>query len=329
MTKQLLVTGGAGFIGSNFIDYVLSHTQTYEVTNVDALTYAGHIDNTATFAHDKRYRFFSVDITKKDQIEKVFDRTYDVIVHFAAESHVDRSIVQPSLFLNTNIMGTNHLLLALLEGYAKKLVYISTDEVYGSLQAEEPPFTEQSPLAANNPYSASKAGADLLVRSYFKTYNAPVITTRCSNNYGPYQHPEKFIPKIINFALKNKTIPVYGDGSHIRDWLYVKDHCQAIYTIMEKGKIGEVYNIGGLNEKTNIDLVQSILSYMGKDNHQIQFVEDRKGHDRRYAIDSTKVKKELGWEPQMSFTEGIKQTVDWYVKNEQWVKSVLGRNERL
>jgi dTDP-glucose 4,6-dehydratase len=326
MGQELLITGGAGFIGSNFIHYLLEHTK-HRITNIDALTYAGNPDNMKGFTTDENYRFFNVDISQTEEMNVVFDRTYDFIIHFAAESHVDRSIEDSEIFIKTNIIGTHVLLGKVLEGKARKMIQVSTDEVYGSLNKRENPFTEVNFLSPNNPYSASKASADLLVQSYYQTYKLPLITTRCSNNYGPYQHPEKFIPKIIHHALKNKPIPLYGDGLNIRDWLYVEDHCRAIYTVMNHGKTGEVYNIGGNNEMKNIDVIRIILNYLGKGNELISYVPDRKGHDRRYAIDSTKVKQELGWEPKASFDEGIKQTIDWYINNEKWIENALCRGK--
>ncbi|BAB07083.1 dTDP-glucose 4,6-dehydratase [Halalkalibacterium halodurans] len=312
MSKQILVTGGAGFIGSHFIEALLQHKPTYHITNVDVLTYAGKIENMSGFTKHPNYRFISADIGDADQLLGAFDRTYDVIVHFAAETHVDRSIHNPMVFLETNILGTHNLLLAVLKGYAKKILYISTDEVYGSLGMKDVPFTEQSPLAANNPYSASKAGGDLLARSFYKTYQAPVIITRCSNNYGPRQDKEKLIPKIIANALTNKKIPLYGDGLQIRDWLYVTDHCRALTTIMEHGEIGEIYNIGGGNERTNLEITKQILNILGKDHDLINHVEDRKGHDRRYAINWGKIHKQLGWRPMVAFEDGLAETVQWY-----------------
>ncbi|WP_227938061.1 dTDP-glucose 4,6-dehydratase [Alkalihalobacillus deserti] len=311
MIKQILVTGGAGFIGSNFIHHLLQTSSSY-VTNIDSMTYAGKFENMAEFENHENYRFFSVDISNKEQLTKVFDRTYDAIVHFAAESHVDRSIENPSVFLNTNIIGTNYLLLALIEGRAKKMIYISTDEVYGSLDKDDLPFTEQSPLAANNPYSASKAGADLLVRSFYKTYQAPVITIRCSNNYGPRQDEEKFIPKIIARAVNNEKVPVYGDGLQIRDWLFVTDHCRALSKVLDHGEAGEIYNIGGGNERSNLDVAKRILDYLGKNCNLICHVKDRQGHDRRYGINWAKIHKELGWKPVISFDEGLVRTIEWY-----------------
>jgi dTDP-glucose 4,6-dehydratase len=326
MSQELLITGGAGFIGSNFIRYLLEHTD-HRITNMDALTYAGNPDNMKDFFESKNYRFFECDISQAEDLNKVFDQTYDVIIHFAAESHVDRSIESAKSFIETNINGTHALLGKVLEGKARKMIHISTDEVYGSLNKTDAAFTEQHCLAPNNPYSASKAGADLFVRSFHETYQLPLIITRCSNNYGPYQHPEKFIPKIIYYALNNKQIPLYGDGLNIRDWLYVEDHCRAIYTVMNHGEAGEVYNIGGNNEKTNIDVIRTILHYLGKGEELISYVADRKGHDRRYAIDSTKVKKLLGWEPSVSFDEGIKQTIDWYINNQNWIGNAISRSE--
>ncbi|WP_332694844.1 dTDP-glucose 4,6-dehydratase [Halalkalibacter lacteus] len=326
MSQELLITGGAGFIASNFIRHLLKNT-TNRITNIDALTYAGNQENMNGFAESENYRFFHGDISQTETLDSVFDRTYDVIINFAAESHVDRSIENAKRFIETNINGTHALLGKVLEGKAGKMIQVSTDEVYGSLNELDAAFTEQHCLSPNNPYSASKAGADLLVRSFFETYKLPLIITRCSNNYGPYQHPEKFVPKIIYNALNNKKIPLYGDGLNIRDWLYVEDHCRAIYMIMNNGKSGEIYNIGGNYEKTNIELIRTILNYLGKGDDLISYVSDRKGHDRRYAIDSTKVKKQLGWEPNVSFDVGIKQTIDWYINNEKWISNALSRSE--
>jgi dTDP-glucose 4,6-dehydratase len=327
--QELLITGGAGFIGSNFIRYLLKNNPNCFITNIDSITYAGNIENMNGFMETGRYRFFKFDISDSPSLNHVFDRKYDVIINFAAESHVDRSIQNAKLFIQTNISGTHALLEKVLEGKARKMIQISTDEVYGSLKLEENPFTEKTPLSPNNPYSASKASADLLVRSFYQTYKLPVMITRCSNNYGPYQHPEKFIPTIIHHALNNKPIPLYGDGLNIRDWLYVDDHCSAIHTVMNQGASGEIYNIGGNNDKTNIEVIRIILNYLGKDEHLISYVPDRKGHDRRYSIDSSKIKDLLGWEPIVSFNEGIKQTVDWYVNNLQWLNNSLNRSASL
>jgi dTDP-glucose 4,6-dehydratase len=311
MSKHLLVTGGAGFIGSNFISQLLSHSN-YFITNVDSLTYAGNYQNIKVFEKSNKYRFLKCDIGNEQELTTAFDQEYEAIINFAAESHVDRSIYDAYPFIKTNIQGTFNLLQAVLSGKARKMIQISTDEVYGSLGPNDPPFTEETPLAPNNPYSASKASADLLVRSFHKTHQLPLIITRCSNNYGPMQHTEKFIPKIITNALNDKEIPLYGDGLNIRDWIYVEDHCRAIQLVLEKGVIGEVYNIGGSEEKTNREVIEVILKQLGKDKSLIKHIEDRKGHDRRYAMDSTKISRELGWKPSVTFQEGIQKTIEWY-----------------
>lgn len=316
MNKHLLITGGAGFIGSNFISQLLENSS-YYITNVDSLTYAGNTENITSFEKWNRYRFMKVDITDKGELDKVFDQQYDAIINFAAESHVDRSIENAHPFIHTNIYGTYNLLQAILLGKAHKMIQISTDEVYGTLNPTDPPFTETTPLAPNNPYSASKASADLLVRSYFKTHQIPLIITRCSNNFGPRQHTEKLIPKVITNAINNIEIPVYGDGLNIRDWIYVEDHCNAIHTVLEKGIAGEVYNIGGSEEKTNLEIINCILRELGKDQGLIKRVPDRKGHDRRYSMNSSKINKELGWSPTVSLYEGMKKTVEWYLQKEQ------------
>jgi dTDP-glucose 4,6-dehydratase len=313
MTRHLLVTGGAGFIGANFIHYILTNSS-YNVTNVDALTYAANLQNLNSIQHSDRYRFLKGDISNEAELGVVFDQEYDAIINFAAESHVDRSIQNATPFIYTNINGTFNLLQALLAGKAKKMLQISTDEVYGSLEALDPPFTEETVLAPNNPYSASKASADLLVRSFYKTHQLPLLITRCSNNFGAMQHTEKFIPTIISNALNDKKIPLYGDGLNIRDWIYVEDHCRAIHTVLENGTLGEIYNIGGSEEMTNREVIEVILGQLEKDPSLIQYVEDRKGHDRRYLMDSTKISKELGWKQEFSFREGMKKTIDWYKK---------------
>ncbi|WP_216828252.1 dTDP-glucose 4,6-dehydratase [Alkalihalobacterium elongatum] len=314
MSKHLLITGGAGFIGSNFIEYMLKNSA-YSITNIDALTYAGQIDNMMTFKKYPNYRFMHCDIGNRDSLIKAFDRNYEFIINFAAESHVDRSIENAQPFVDTNVSGTLNLLYALLDGKAKKMIQISTDEVYGSLRSDDLPFTENSPLTPNNPYSASKASADLLVRSFYQTYKLPLIITRCSNNYGPRQHNEKFIPKVITNALNEQKIPLYGDGKNIRDWLFVEDHCRAIRMVLEHGEPGEIYNIGGGHERTNQEVITFILDYLNKSHTLIQFVEDRKGHDRRYAINWGKIHKELGWMPQVTFREGLIRTIEWYKNN--------------
>jgi dTDP-glucose 4,6-dehydratase len=311
VNKHLLITGGAGFIGANFISHLLNDSN-YFITNVDSLTYAGNDQNMKPFEKSNRYRFLRCDIGNEQELQNVFDQEYDAIINFAAESHVDRSIYDASPFINTNIKGTFNLLQFVLSGKARKMIQISTDEVYGSLGPKDPPFTEETPLAPNNPYSASKASADLLVRSFHNTHQLPLIITRCSNNYGPMQHKEKFIPKIITNALNDKDIPLYGDGLNIRDWIYVEDHCRAIQLVLEKGVAGEVYNIGGTEEKTNREVIEVILKQLGKDKDLIKHVEDRKGHDRRYAMDSSKISRELGWEPLVSFHDGIQKTIEWY-----------------
>ncbi|WP_340598675.1 dTDP-glucose 4,6-dehydratase [Priestia megaterium] len=313
MNKELLVTGGAGFIGLNFVYYILNNTS-YNITIIDSLTYASHPKEILKIQHNPRIRFFEGNIINNKDLQIVMDRGYKAIVHFAAESHVDRSIKNSENFIQTNIIGTYRLLQWLSEGYAEKMIHISTDEVYGTLKVDEEAFTERTPISPNNPYSATKASSDLLVRSYFETFKLPLIITRCSNNFGPFQNEEKFIPTIIHNAFHNKTIPVYGDGMQIRDWLFVEDHCRAISLILEKGQIGEVYNIGGGNEDTNLNIVRKILNIMGKSEKLIRYVKDRKGHDRRYAINSNKLQKKLGWKQIVPFDQGLKTTIEWYVK---------------
>ncbi|WP_282171248.1 dTDP-glucose 4,6-dehydratase [Cytobacillus firmus] len=315
MKKHLLITGGAGFIGANFISHLLESNK-YKITNIDSLSYASNYENIRHFENSPGYRFIKCDISNVEDLKNVFDLEYDALINFAAESHVDRSIKDATPFIKTNIIGTFNLLQAVLAGKVKKLIQISTDEVYGSLHPTDLPFTENTPLAPNNPYSASKASADLLVRSYFKTHKLPLIITRCSNNYGPLQNTEKFIPKIITNAMNNIDIPLYGDGLNIRDWIYVKDHCRAIQLVLEKGIPGEIYNIGGSEEKTNWEVILMILKKLGKDKKLIQRVKDRKGHDRKYAMDSTKIATELGWKPIFSFSEGIQKTIEWYKQKE-------------
>ena len=309
--KEILVTGGAGFIGSNFIQYILKNTS-YTITNVDKITYAGNWKNMISFHSNSRYRFFQCDIANNEELKKVFEKKYFAIINFAAETHVDRSIENAAPFIETNIQGTFNLLNYVLQGKAEKYIQISTDEVYGSLTEKAPSFTEKSPLSPNNPYSASKAAADLLVRSFYQTYQIPVMITRCSNNYGPHQHGEKLIPKIIQHALQEKKIPLYGDGMNIRDWLFVEDHCSAITMVLEGGIPGEIYNIGGNCEKTNKEVIQFILDILGKPRNLIEHVTDRKGHDRRYSINYEKISAQIGWKPTVSFEEGIRKTIEWY-----------------
>lgn len=320
--KHILVTGGMGFIGSNFIGYMLNTYPHIQITNADALTYAGNRDNAAAWQLSHRCRLIQADITDANQVKALFaDESYDAVFHFAAESHVDRSIAQPEQFVLTNVLGTFHLLEAARRHRVARFIHVSTDEVYGTL-GDTGWFTEQSPLLPNSPYSASKAGSDLLVRSYFHTYGLPVITTRCSNNYGPFQFPEKLIPTIIIKALQHEPVPIYGDGSHVRDWLYVHDHCRAIDAAYQKGVPGEVYNIGGHEEHTNLDMVEQILKLLGKPNALIHFTADRLGHDRRYAIDPSKTERELGWKPMMRLDEGLKLTVRWYLDHRLWWERV-------
>lgn len=318
----LLITGGAGFIGSNFIRYILKHYKGYRVINLDKLTYAGNLENLKDIEKDERYRFVKGDILKaKGKWLKA--KGVDAIINFAAESHVDRSIIDSSDFIQTNVVGTQALLDAAREAKIKRYIQISTDEVYGSL-GKTGYFTEKTPLSPNSPYSASKAAADMLVRAYCQTHEFPGIITRCSNNYGPYQFPEKFIPLMITNALEGKPLPVYGDGLNVRDWIYVEDHCAAIDIILHKGKNGEVYNIGGNSEKRNIDVAKKIISIIGHISPIrpiISFVPDRKGHDRRYAIDSTKIKKELGLRPEYDFDKGLEMTIDWYIQRGEWLKA--------
>lgn len=318
--KRILVTGGCGFIGSNFVKYMLNRHDDYKIINFDALTYAGNPDNLTDIEDHANYQFIKGDITNADQVKEAMTGI-DYVVHFAAESHVDRSITDPSVFVRTNINGTYNLLESAMNEGVEKFIHVSTDEVYGSLP-EDGYFTEVTPLAPNSPYSASKASSDLLVRSYFETYQFPGIITRCSNNYGVYQFPEKLIPLMITNAVEDKSLPVYGDGMNVRDWLYVDDHCEAIDVVLHKGKAGEVYNIGGNNEWHNIDLVKLILKDLNKPESLIEFVQDRLGHDRRYAIDSTKIKEELGWSPKVQFEEGIKKTIAWYENNADWIKRI-------
>lgn len=335
--KTVLITGGAGFIGSNFIKFMREQHPDYILVNVDALTYAGNLENLKEFEDDPKYHFHKIDIRDRKSIEGLFDKySFDSVVHFAAESHVDRSITEPEIFLTTNILGTQVLLDAAKAQWKvepdnkysreyqaqKKFVHVSTDEVYGAL-GKDGLFTEKTPLAPNSPYSASKASSDMLVRAYGETFGFPYNITRCSNNYGPYQFPEKLIPLMINNCLNGKKLPIYGDGLQIRDWLHVKDHCAAIDCILHAGVEGEVYNIGGNNEKANIQIVRLIIEALGKSEELIEYVTDRPGHDRRYAIDNTKITSTLGWEPSYTFEEGIKETIEWYLNNKEWMTSVL------
>ena len=317
---NILVTGGAGFIGSCFVRHMLNKYSDYKIINLDALTYAGNIENLDDVKDNPNYTFVHGNICDKKLAQELISQV-DCVVNFAAESHVDRSITSPEIFIETNIKGTLNLLQTAKEMGVERYLQVSTDEVYGSL-GKTGYFYETTPIAPNSPYSASKASADMLVRAYWETYKLPVLTTRCSNNYGPYQYLEKLIPFFISKLLKGEKVPVYGDGLNVRDWLYVYDHCQAIDTVLHKGKVGEVYNIGGHNEKTNLEITHLILSAMGKDESSIEYVQDRLGHDRRYAISNDKITSELGWSPSLTFEEGIKLTIDWYLNNQEWIKNI-------
>lgn len=335
--KNILVTGGAGFIGSNFIKFMLKKHPDYKIINVDKLTYAGNLENLEDISNNPNYTFVKADIRDRAKIDEIFTK-YDIntVVNFAAESHVDRSIDEPEVFMTTNIIGTQ-ILLDVARKHWKlksddkfctdykaqvKFLQVSTDEVYGAL-GKIGMFVENMPLLPNSPYSASKASADLVVRAYYETYCMPVNITRCSNNYGPYQFPEKLIPLMINNCLKAKELPVYGDGMQIRDWLHVSDHCCAIDTVLHKGKDGEIYNIGGNNEKANIDIVKLIIKTLNKSESLIKHVKDRPGHDRRYAIDNTKIKAQLNWEPSYTFEQGMKETIEWYLNNTNWIDRIV------
>ncbi|WP_409344207.1 dTDP-glucose 4,6-dehydratase [Paenibacillus sp. MBLB4367] len=318
---KVLVTGGAGFIGSNFVLYLLTKYPDYEIVNLDALTYAGNLENLVSVQNNSKHTFVKGDISDRVLVDGLFSQGVDVVVNFAAESHVDRSITEPDIFVRTNVMGTQVLLDAAKKYGVQKFVQVSTDEVYGTL-GETGLFTEETPLAPNSPYSASKAGGDLLVRAYHETFGLTVNITRCSNNYGPFQFPEKLIPLIIANALSDKSLPVYGDGLNVRDWLYVEDHCSAIDLVMHEGKNGEVYNIGGNNERTNIQIVKTILEQLGKPESLISYVKDRLGHDRRYGIDATKITAELGWKPKYHFESGIRSTIEWYLEQQKWWKRI-------
>jgi dTDP-glucose 4,6-dehydratase len=324
--KNILVTGGAGFIGSNFVRYMLNKHKDYKIVNLDLLTYAGNIKSLDDIKDNPNYLFVKGDIADNKLVDKIVsENKIDVIINFAAESHVDRSITNPDIFVKTNVLGTQNLLEIAKKYKIEKFFQISTDEVYGSL-GKTGFFTEKTPLSPNSPYSASKASADLLVMAYHHTFGLNVNITRCSNNYGPYQFPEKLIPLFITNALDNKQVPLYGDGLNIRDWLFVEDHCSAIDTVLHKGKNGEIYNVGGNNEKTNKYITDTILKYLGKDSSLIKYVADRLGHDRRYAIDATKIKEELGWQPQYKFEQAIEKTIQWYLNNKQWWQPLLKGN---
>jgi len=318
---KIMVTGGAGFIGGNFIRLVLDRHPGYSIINFDKLTYAGNLESLKDIEPNPDYGFLPGDICDPERVAEAMSQGVDAVVHFAAESHVDRSIVDAQAFVRTNVLGTQTLLDAARRYKVKRFMHVSTDEVYGSLGASGY-FTEETPLAPNSPYAASKAGSDLLVRSYFHTHHLPGIITRCSNNYGPYQFPEKLIPLLITNAKENRPLPVYGDGMNVRDWIHVLDHCAAIDVLLHRGREGAVYNIGGRCEKPNLEIVRLILQFMGKPETLITFVQDRPGHDRRYAIDCSLIEKELGWSNSIPFEAGLQQTVDWYLTNQDWTAKV-------
>lgn len=324
--KKILVTGGAGFIGANFVKHMVDKYPTYEVFNLDALTYAGNLKTCQEVEEKPNYHFIHGDISNRAFIFNLFEKErFEMVVNFAAESHVDRSIVDPEIFLKTNVIGTQVLMDAARTFGVSRFHQVSTDEVYGDLPLDRPDllFTEQTPLQASSPYSASKASADLLVLSYYRTFGLPVTISRCSNNYGPYQFPEKLIPLMISKALKNEPLPVYGDGKNVRDWLHVEDHCRAIDLILHRGRVGDVYNIGGRNERKNLDVVKTILGLLKKSESLITYIDDRPGHDLRYAIDATKIETELGWVPAYQFEAGMLQTVEWYLNHREWWEAFL------
>ncbi len=323
---KILITGGAGFIGSNFVYYMLEKHPNYNIVCLDKLTYAGNLRTLEKAMENKHFKFVKGDIADKEFVFDLFGKEkFDIVVNFAAESHVDRSILDPGIFLKTNILGTQVLMDASREYNVKRYHQVSTDEVYGDLPLDRPDmfFTEETPIHTSSPYSASKAGADLLVQAYYRTYDLPVTISRCSNNYGPYHFPEKLIPLMIANCLNNKPLPVYGKGENVRDWLYVEDHCSAIDLIIHSDAVGEIYNIGGHNEMANIDVVKLIIQSLGKSEDLITYVTDRKGHDRRYAIDPTKIHNQLGWLPATKFADGIKKTIEWYLDNKEWWEEII------
>ena len=324
-SRRILVTGGSGFIGCNFLRLMVSERPETEWVNLDALTYAGRPENTEDFVEADNYRFVHGNIEDGMLVEALFseDPGFDAVVNFAAESHVDRSIAGPRVFVETNVLGTQNLLEAARRHDVGRFVQVSTDEVYGSLGPEDLPFTEKSPLEPNSPYSASKASADLMCRAYHETYGMNVMTTRCSNNYGPYQYPEKLIPVLIRHALEERPVPLYGDGMNVRDWLHVEDHCRAVARVLDDGEAGGIYNVGGSNEHTNLEITKLILGHLEKSEDLISYVTDRPGHDRRYAIDSSHLQDTLGWQPRHDFEDGIRRTIDWYVENSEWTRRVL------
>lgn len=323
---KIIVTGGAGFIGGNFVHYMLNKYNDYKIICLDALTYAGNMETLEPVKNNPNFKFYKADIADREAVYEIFEKEKpDIIVNFAAESHVDRSIDNPGIFLQTNVIGTGVLMDACRKYGITRYHQVSTDEVYGDLPLDRPDlfFTETTPLHTSSPYSASKASADLLVQAYHRTFKLPVTISRCSNNYGPYHFPEKLIPLMIANALADKELPVYGKGENVRDWLYVEDHCSAIDLIIHKGRVGEVYNIGGHNEKTNLEVVKIILKELGKSEDLIRYVTDRPGHDMRYAIDPTKIHNELGWLPETKFEDGIKKTIKWYLDNKEWWQHII------
>ena len=323
---KFLITGGAGFIGSNYCHYVVNKYPEDQFVCLDALTYAGNYNNIKSLEEKENFKFVHGDIRDRDFIDQLFkEEQFDVVINFAAESHVDNSIKNPGIFLTTNIIGTQVLMDASIKYNVKRYHQVSTDEVYGDLPLDRPDllFTEETPIHTSSPYSSSKAGADLLVGAYYRTYGLPVTISRCSNNYGPYQFPEKLIPVIFSKAMKGEKVPVYGTGENVRDWIHVHDHNVGVDLIVRNGRIGEVYNLGGHSERNNLTVVKTILKQLGKSEDLIEFVSDRKGHDLRYAIDSTKAEKELGWDRTYTFEEGIKETVDWYLQHQDWVEDIL------
>ncbi|MBS3200945.1 dTDP-glucose 4,6-dehydratase [Turicibacter bilis] len=326
MDKKILVTGGAGFIGGNFVHYMVDKYPNYMIVNLDALTYAGNLETCQPVEGKPNYKFVKGDIADRDFIFDLFEKEkFDIVVNFAAESHVDRSVTDPEIFIKTNVLGTQVLMDASRAYGVERYHQVSTDEVYGDLPLNRPDlfFTEETPLHTSSPYSASKASADLLVFAYHRTFGLPITISRCSNNYGPYHFPEKLIPLMISRALNDEQLPVYGNGENVRDWLHVYDHCAAIDLILHKGKIGEVYNVGGHNERTNLEVVKTILKALNKPESLITYVKDRPGHDLRYAIDPQKLETELGWKPTYNFDTGIQQTIEWYLDNKQWWENII------
>lgn len=326
MDKKILVTGGAGFIGGNFVHYMVDKYPNYMIVNLDALTYAGNLETCQPVEGKPNYKFVKGDISDRDFIFDLFEKEkFDIVVNFAAESHVDRSVTDPEIFIKTNVLGTQVLMDASRAYGVERYHQVSTDEVYGDLPLDRPDlfFTEETPLHTSSPYSASKASADLLVFAYHRTFGLPITISRCSNNYGPYHFPEKLIPLMISRALNDEQLPVYGNGENVRDWLHVYDHCAAIDLILHKGKVGEVYNVGGHNERTNLEVVKTILKALNKPESLITYVKDRPGHDLRYAIDPQKLENELGWKPTYNFDTGIQQTIEWYLNNKQWWENII------